>query len=609
VALVAAAALAVFLPARAGEFVWDDHFFLDGDFVRSPGNWLRAFVDPDPFGFVRPLRSMEFAFDYAAGRGGAALFHVHSILWHAAGAVLLLLVLRRLLGDGRAALAAALFWALHPVQVESVAWISCRGDVAAGACTMAAVLFALRCRGFDRDLAVSLAAAAVALLYKEAALPLCGVVLVLRWLGLTRAPVWPYAVVAALFLVYRQSVRTGPMGPPVTFVLGGSTAGTFATMIRAFGFYAAECLLPAPSVDWFLSPSTSFAEGAVLAWLAVHAALVASAVAARRVAPLWTLAVLWFYAFLAPVANWPVPLGVPTAERYLYLPLAGAAVAFGWTASRAPRAAWPAVVTVLVALAAGSFARVGIWKSDETLWRTTLADHESPRAHAFLGEHGRDAALALREEAAAMPAGPGRDESLARVNATLVESLDHLHAATDLWRRFERVPRPQGQFAQRAETNLANVAFLLGRDAEALYHADEALAIEGPALAESSYDRAFALLDLGFAPQAMEAMRRARADGMGGRNAEIAAFFADASKSCESNGMFAAAEAGYETALDAAADGAQREEIAAAREALRRRARPPGAADAERTRRAELDAKLAALPRSCPARREPQPAK
>src|SRR6185295_6775168 len=99
-----------------------------------------------------------------------------------------------------------------------------------------------------------------------------------------------------------------------------SVAGTFATMFRAFGFYVAETLAPAPATDWYMTPSTSLLDVAALGWLAAHAGIVASAFAARRRAPLWTLAVAWFYAFLLPVSNLPgLYVGSPTAERYLYM--------------------------------------------------------------------------------------------------------------------------------------------------------------------------------------------------------------------------------------------------------------------------------------------------
>jgi hypothetical protein len=127
-AIVVAVATAVYVRALGGAFVWDDHFAVEKNpNVQSPASWLgllyqRAAVNQ--FGFVRPLRTLEFALDRAAFGPGPFAFHVHSLLWHLAASVLLLFLLRRLLGDARAALVGALFWAVHPAQVETVAWIA-----------------------------------------------------------------------------------------------------------------------------------------------------------------------------------------------------------------------------------------------------------------------------------------------------------------------------------------------------------------------------------------------------------------------------------------------------------------------------------------------------
>ena len=462
-AAVGAAAFLAFARALPGAFVFDDErFIVANPHVQHPESWMRLLtdattVDPvSPGGIVRPLRTVEFALDRLLFGVDSFAFHLHSLLWFTLSAVLLLFVLRRLLGNPCAALLGALFWAVHPAQTESAAFISSRGDVAMAACTFAAVLFALRAERFDGNLVLSLVAAALATLYKEAAVALPLLMVALRLTKLVRGPVWPYFVVVAAYLGYRRLVQVGETTHGVTFVLGGSTAGTFATMFRAFGFYLAQVLLPAPSLDWYMASSTSLADPVALAWLAVHLAIVVSAVRACRSAPLWTVAVAWFYVFLLPVANWPVFTGIPTTERFLHLPLAGAALALGWAIARAPRARWPAAVLV-VALFAGSVARCGLWLDGDTLWRGTRADHPSPRAAAWIGKQARADGLALRIQAAAMPAGAAQDAAKARERELLEESLAAYHEALTLWYGFERSPRSLGQFARHVESNASNV--------------------------------------------------------------------------------------------------------------------------------------------------------
>jgi hypothetical protein len=612
---VGAAAFLAFARALPGAFVFDDErFIVANPHVQHPESWLRLLtdattVDPiSPGGIVRPLRTVEFALDRALFGVDSFAFHLHSLLWYTLAAVLLLFVLRRLLGDGRAALLGALFWAVHPVQTEAAAFISSRGDVAMAACTFAAVLFALRSRGFDRWLSLSLTAAAVGMLYKEAGVVVFIVVAVLRWTRLARAPVWPYLALGLVYWFgYRGLVQVGPTSHGVTFVLGGSAAGTFATMFRAFGFYLAQVLLPAQSLDWYLTSSTTLADPVALAWLAVHLAIVVSAVRARTTSPAWTLAVAWFYAFLLPVANWPVSLGIPTAERFLHVPLAGAALALSWAIVRAPRARWPAAV-VVAALFAGSVARCGLWLDDDRLWLGARADHPSPRAAAWVGQTARADGLAIRNRAATMPAGDARDAAKAREVALLEESLAAYHEALSLWYGFERSSRSLGQFARHVETYTSNVCYLLGRNEEALFHADEALLIPGPAVPELHYYRAWALLGLGFGPQAIDSMRTARELGYGGTDPELGRFFLRAARLCERDGLLSAAGAGYRLAEDASPEGPVRAEAQSAADALLRRPTAPDAA-AERARIAELDARLANLPRACPAPRGPTDSK
>jgi tetratricopeptide (TPR) repeat protein len=584
-ALVVAVATAVFARALSGEFVWDDHVaVVKNPNVQSPASWLgllyeRAAVNQ--FGFVRPLRTLEFAFDRAAFGPGPLAFHVHSLLWHLAASVLLLFLLRRLLGDGRAALVGAIFWAVHPAQVETVAWIACRGDVAMAACVFASVLCASKSDGRDRWLAASLVCAALAPMYKETAVALPFVVAALNWTKRSRAPFWPYLAIVAAFLAYRHLVRGEAAPNAPTFVLGGSLVGTFATMFRGFGFYLADTLLPAQSADWYLTPSTSLVDAASLAWLGVHAALVASAFVARTRAPLWTLAVAWFYAFLLPVSNLPgIYVGSPTAERYLYVSLAGAALAVGWTLTRVPRVA-PAALVVIVAFATASVARCGMWLDDDALWRAVDADHASPRADEFVADK-------LRAQA----------PTSADPRPIVEQSLARYHRVIAFWLAYEGPFRGAHSGALRGEANASHACSLLGRYAEALFHAEQAVAVDDSS-PEAHYDRAVALLRLGFAPQAVEAMRRARERGYPQVDPAIAAFFYEAATVCVRSGAPAAARRAYEDAAGASPDERLR------REAASRAATLPagGSPDAsERARIAELDAALAALPRSCPAR-------
>jgi protein O-mannosyl-transferase len=319
----------------------DFRFVVKNPHVLSPASWLAFLTDvrttdpTSPGGIVRPLRTLEFALDARLFGLDAGLFRAHSLLWFAAGATFLLLLLRDLVGDMRAAFVGAAVWVLHPMQTEAVDWISSRGDVASGALVLASVWTGLRARGRG-GVAVSLVLAALAMLYKESGVVAPALVVLVRHAatggrGRVRDALrgaWPWFAVAAAYLVYRALVQQGPTTHVTAYVLGGSTAGTLATMARGFGAYVLFAVLPVrPTADWYIDPSRGFADVAAAAWLVVHVTAVVVAFRAFVRGSLLGAAVLWFYVALAPVANWPFFLGIPTAERFLHVPLAGLALA------------------------------------------------------------------------------------------------------------------------------------------------------------------------------------------------------------------------------------------------------------------------------------------
>lgn len=114
---------AVFAAARSfGLCEVDDLLYINA--VEGP---VRAFSDVTQSIWM-PLTYLTYMLDLALGWGYGGM-HVQSILWHAASAVMLYLLLRKLFGNGTVAVLAALVWSLHPLRVESVVWIASRKDV------------------------------------------------------------------------------------------------------------------------------------------------------------------------------------------------------------------------------------------------------------------------------------------------------------------------------------------------------------------------------------------------------------------------------------------------------------------------------------------------
>ncbi len=122
---------AAYLPALRGGFVWDDDVYLTANpLLTAPDGLRRIWFSLDSPSQYFPLVYTSFYFERMLWGFQSAGYHAVNIVLHAANALLLWRLLARLRVPG-AWLAAAIF-ALHPVQVESVAWITERKNVLMG---------------------------------------------------------------------------------------------------------------------------------------------------------------------------------------------------------------------------------------------------------------------------------------------------------------------------------------------------------------------------------------------------------------------------------------------------------------------------------------------
>jgi hypothetical protein len=290
-----------------------------------------------------------------------------SILLHAACALLLARLLMEA-GAGRwPAALGALWFALHPVTVESTAWICSLGDVMCGLFSLLAVLLHVRGRWLGAHLALL-----VALFAKEHAVVVPGLWLAWdlifrrsrarRWPLLARGPAAGLALCLA-FLALRASL--GLKFAQVPEPMGGSLATAALTMLAGLGWYAGTVLLPfSPTFDARVALQESLFAAPVLIGLVVLGALLVGLWRGpRRV----RLACGWFLIALVPVSNLIAPLKIPTADRFLYLPLMGLAFAMSELIRRTAHLSFRLAPIALVLLAALTVVRIGDWRDDASL--------------------------------------------------------------------------------------------------------------------------------------------------------------------------------------------------------------------------------------------------
>ena len=397
---------ACFSPALRNDFVnWDDDLNLtDNSAYRgfTPSH-LRWMFTTTLGGHYQPLSWLSFAADHALWGMEPAGYHLTNVLLHAASAVVLFFVLQRLLAYRSAvpravllpaAFAGALFFAVHPLRVESVAWASERRDVLSGFLWLAALAAYLRATATATArrgvwFGAALAGLTTSLLAKAWGMTFPIVVLILDAYPLGRLAIERRAVVrekvpfvlvaaaggAAAFVAQR--------GVPEMRSLGEH--GVLARMAQAaYGlcFYLIVTVVPlglhpARLLESRLDPMAP----RYLAALAAVVSITVAAAAGRRRWPWFAAAWAAYVAIVSPVLGLAQTGPQLVADRYTYLAcLPWAAVLAGflahlWAPER-PRAvrrlAGAATAATLGLLALLTVRQIGVWKDSVTLWSHTL---------------------------------------------------------------------------------------------------------------------------------------------------------------------------------------------------------------------------------------------
>ena len=550
--LVCACAFAAFLPALGAGFVdWDDdRNLVDNPNYRGLGpRQLQWMLTATWMGHYIPLTWVTFGLNFLAGGMDPRGYHLGNMLLHAASAGLFFLVARRLLARaGRpaavdwGAAAAALLFALHPLRVESVAWVTERRDVLCAFFYLVAVLAYLR--GVDTGgrlrggwLAASLVAFAAALLSKAMAMTLPLTLLVMDvyplrrraigWRALITEKLGHLALAAAAAAVASWAVTRGAAWTGYdTYGLGAR----LAMSAYAFWFYPWKLVWPVGLSPLYELPArVDLAETRFL-WPAVAVGLVTIAlVACRRRWPGALAAWVHSMIVLAPVSG-VAHAGYQLAhDRYSYLSGLGFAVLAGggiaWLIGQRERrrvsgpvfgAAMGGAALALVGLGIGTWEHTKIWRDSASLWTAAVAADPSCALcrhklgnTLFAARRYREAEAELQRAARLRPERAGPHVSL---GALLVEQGRYADADAELRHARELSPR-----SAEALANLGALRAREGRNGEAIALLRGALGL-APWLGRARVNLALALSNAG--------TERARA----GRLDEATALFAEAAE-------------------------------------------------------------------------------
>jgi tetratricopeptide (TPR) repeat protein len=493
--LVAVLTLLVYLPWVGNDFVYDDRQYV----VTNPG--VTGGLSAEGVGWAltsyyasnwHPLTWLSHQLDVSLFGVRPGPMHAVNDLLHAANAVLLMVVLRAVTGSLGAGLAAALLFALHPLHVESAAWIAERKDLLSALflwLTLLAWRGWLRRPGPARYLAV-MALFALGLTAKPMLVTLPALLLVLDWWPLGRLrPGLPGGTPPGRLLVEKAPLAILSAVSAALTMRAQAAGGGLATAAEAYpagvrlanalysaAAYLVKTALPFDLAVFYPHPGAGLAPWKVAGAVLLLAGLTALAWCWRRRSPWLAAGWLWYLVSLVPVVGLVQAGAQGMADRYTYLPLTGVFVALAREvgARLGSRVGAMFLLAASLAMAGATTAQLRHWRDDGALFGRALAvTRDNWVAHNNLGAwlRGRgDFAGAVRQLEESARIRPGW--ALARLN--LGRMLDESGRTAEAERRF----REALALAPHSPDVLASLALALerlGRREEALRYARESL--------------------------------------------------------------------------------------------------------------------------------------
>jgi protein O-mannosyl-transferase len=513
--LLAVTTILAYQPAWHGGFIWDDDAYItNNELLTAPDGLRRIWFSLDSPSQYFPLVYTMFRFERAWWGLSPTGYHFVNILLHIANALILWSLLARLRVPG-AWLAGAIF-ALHPVQVESVAWITERKNVLMG------LFFLLTIRAWvefvDKQTkhrwffyVLALLLYALALFSKTTACTLPAALLLILWLQGRRinqrqlVQLVPFVVLAlgmGLLTVWWERYHQGTRGP--LFAISPPERLLIAS--RAIWFYLGKLIWPSNLTfiypRWIVSP-THLLE---YAWLAALGGLCAVIFFARRyVGRSLEVAALFFVATLSPVLGFIMLYTFRytfVADHYQYLasigPIALASVGITTLAASfkvSRHFIFGAAVCIVAALAVFTWRQSTMYADIEALWRTTIARNPG----CWMAHNNLGIVLSQKGEI---------DEAIAHYRKTLEMSPDFADADYNLGNALLQKGEIDAAIlhCQRAVTiqpndpeaqvALGNALFQKGLIDESIVHYQKALAIR-PYYVTAHYNLSSAFLKKG----------------------------------------------------------------------------------------------------------------
>lgn len=403
----------------------DPIFILNNPFIRSFDNHLLSFAfSSSTLDLWMPLTWLSFALDYRLWGLNPFGYHLTNIFLHSANSALVALIAVRLIKNPfppveyctllqvllsrriLIPLLAALVFSLHPMRVESVAWVTERKDVLNGFFTLLSLLLYLRYADSNRlrDYFFSLSFFALSLMSKPVSVVIPLILLLLDYYPLSRystrrltllvvekIPFIALSSVVATVTIYFFSQRKLLVGlSNISFIDRTLLSG------NALFEYARLMVCPVGILPFYELPD-NIGGGLLIKTLVVSALLTGVLLSVRKRPWLFTVS-LGFLLPLLPVLSYFQNNDVAFAARYTYLPsvalslTAAAGVAAGYDRIQEPLSGvrmlpGTAALMILLLYAGITLQLIPVWSNTETLWTRVIRIAPAPAAYMDRGKY------------------------------------------------------------------------------------------------------------------------------------------------------------------------------------------------------------------------------
>ena len=525
--MLAVVTILAYQPAWNGGFIWDDDVYVtNNELLTAPDGLRRIWFSLDSPSQYFPLVYTTFRIEHALWGLNPSGYHWVNLLFHIANALLVWRLLVRLKVPG-AKMAGAIF-ALHPVQVESVAWITERKNVLMGFFFLLTLLAWIafvdeRTKRPWRFYVLALVLYVLALSAKTTACTLPAALLLILWLEkkpinwrrlLEIAPFFLLGLGMGLIAVWWERYHQGMRA--AVFALGPIERILLAS--RAVWFYLGKLIWPSNLT--FIYPQWKIAPGHALdyVWLLAGAGLCALIYFAKRyVGRGVEVAAAFFLATLSPVTGFIMLSTFRytfVADHYQYLASIGpialasaAVVTLAGTSKRSCELIFGTALCVIATLAVLTWRQSAMYSDVETLWRTTIL--RNPGCWMAYNNLGNTLAQANRTPEAmdlvkqSLRINPDNAEAYYNLGNALVQR-GRISEALDQYKQALRI---NPNFA-KAHNNLGNALLLTHQASEAIDQYEQALRIK-PNFGEAHSNLGAALAQIGRISEAIEQLKAA----------------------------------------------------------------------------------------------------